>query len=254
MILFVVVEGLSDARWALLGGLIDHAPTFPPARLPKAEALAEDRRARAGAEAWLLGRLVWPSSQLAELAGYDGVALSLVLEGPVPAAGRAASRVEAVEARWPELPAFGGEVFVELPLDDGLEQNLERVRASGALAKVRCGGERTPSSAELARFVRACSDAGLPFKASAGLHQAVRSGEAHGFLNLLAAALSPERAEEALDEDDPAAFAVGAERFAWSGLEADTAAITRMRRERFRSFGSCSFAESVDGLRALAIL
>jgi hypothetical protein len=254
MILFVVGEGLSDARSALLGGSIDHAPTFPPARLPTPEALAEDRRARAGTEVWLLGRLVWPSSRLAELAGYSAVPLSLVLDEPVPAAGREASRVEAVEARWPELPAFGGEVFVELPLDEGLEQNLDRVRASSALAKVRCGGARTPTSAELARFVRACSDAGLPFKASAGLHHAVRSGDSHGFLNLFAAALYPERAEEALDEEDPAAFAVDAERFTWSGLEADAAAIARMRRERFRSFGSCSFTEPVDELRALAIL
>jgi hypothetical protein len=239
-----------DARRALLGGLIDHAPTFPPARLPTVEALAEDRRARAGAEAWLLGRLVWPSSRLSELGDYDGVPLSLVLDGPVPAAGR----VEAVESRWPELPPFGGEVFVELPLDGGLEQNLERVQAAGALTKVRCGGERTPTSAELARFVRACSQMGLPFKASAGLHRPVRSGAAHGFLNLLAAALFPERAEEALDEQDPAAFAVDAEQLAWSGLEADAAAIARMRQERLRSFGSCSFAEPVDELRALAIL
>jgi hypothetical protein len=240
-----------DARRALLGGLIDHAPTFPPARLPTVEALAEDRRARAGAEAWLLGRLVWPSSRLSELGDYDRVPLSLVLDGPVPAAGR----VEAVETRWPELPAFGGEVFVELPLDGGLEQNLERVQAAGALAKVRCGGERTPTSAELARFVRACSHIGLPFKASAGLHRPVRGGAAHGFLNLLAAALFPERAEEALDEQDPAAFTVDAERFAWSGgLEGGAAAIARMRQERFRSFGSCSFAEPVDELRALAIL
>jgi len=235
---------------ALLGGLIDHAPTFPPARLPTAEALAEDRRARATAEAWVLGRLVWPSSRLPEVVDYDGVPLSLVLDGPVPAAGR----VEAVETRWPELPSFGGEVFVEVPLDDGLERNLPRVQAAGALAKVRCGGERTPTSAELARFVRACADAGLPFKASAGLHHAVRSGDAHGFLNLLAAALFLERAEEALDEQDPAAFAVDPERFAWDGLEADAAAIARMRQERFRSFGSCSFAEPVDELRALAIL
>ncbi len=235
---------------ALLGGLIDHAPTFPPARLPTAEALAEDRRARVGAEAWLLGRLVWPSSRLSELVEYDQVPLSLVLDGPVPAAGR----VESVEARWPELPRFEGEVFVELPLDGGLEQDLEQVQAAGALAKVRCGGERTPTSSELARFVRACSERGLPFKASAGLHRAIRNGAAHGFLNLLAAALFPERAEEALDEKDPAAFAVDAERFAWSGLEADAAAIARMRQEGFRSFGSCSFAEPVDELRALAIL
>jgi hypothetical protein len=235
---------------ALLGGLIDHAPTFPPARLPTAEALAEDRRARAGEEAWLLGRLVWPSSRLPELADYDGVPLSLVLDGALPGDGR----VEAVESRWPELPSFGGEVFVEVPLDERLEQNLEQVQAAGALAKVRCGGERTPTSAELARFVRACAQAGLPFKASAGLHRPIRNGAAHGFLNLLAAALFPERAEEALDEQDPAAFAVDAERFAWSELEADAAAISRMRRERFRSFGSCSFAEPVGELRALAIL
>jgi hypothetical protein len=254
MIRLVVGEGLSDARRALLGSLIDHAPTFPPARLPTAAALAEDRRARAGAEAWLLGRLVWPSSRLAELAGYDPVPVSLVLDGALPGSGRELGRVEAVEARWPELPAFGGEVFVELPLDDALEQNVERVKESGALAKVRCGGERTPTSAELARFVRACSHAGLPFKASAGLHRAVRTSEAHGFLNLLAAALSPERAEEALDEQDPAAFALEPSRFAWSGLEADAAAIARMRREGFRSFGSCSFAEPVGELRALAIL
>jgi hypothetical protein len=235
---------------ALLGGLIDHAPTFPPAQLPTAEALAEDQRARAGSEAWLLGRLVWPASRLSELVDYDGVPLSLVLDGPMPTAGRA----EAVEARWPELPSFEGEVFVEVPLDDGLEQNLKRVRAAGALAKVRCGGERTPTSAELARFVRACSQVGLPFKASAGLHHAVRSGDEHGFLNLLAAALFPERAEEALDEEDSAAFAVDSEGFAWSGRKADAATIARMRRERFRSFGSCSFAEPVDDLRALAIL
>jgi hypothetical protein len=246
----VVVVRVSDARRALLGSLIDHAPTFPPARLPTAEALAEDRRARAGAEAWLLGRLVWPASRLPELVDYDWVPLSVVLDGPLPAIGR----VEAVETRWPELPTFDGEVFVEVPLDDGLEQNLEPVHAADALAKVRCGGERRPTSAELARFVRACSDIGLPFKASAGLHHAVRSGEAHGFINLLAAALFPQRAEEALDEEDPAAFAVDGERFAWAGLVADAAAIAGMRRERFRSFGSCSFAEPVDELRALAIL
>jgi hypothetical protein len=235
---------------ALLGGLIDHAPTFPPARLPTAEALAEDRRARASAEAWLLGRLVWASSRLPELADYDGVPLSLVLDGPVPAA----DRVEAVETRWPELPAFGGDVFIEVPLDDGLEQNLDRVQAAGALAKVRCGGERTPSSAELGRFVRACAERRLPFKASAGLHHAVRDREAHGFLNLLAAALFPDRAKEALDEQDPGAFAVDADAFAWSDLQADAAAIARMRREGFRSFGSCSFAEPVDDLRTLSIL
>ena len=48
----------TDGRVALLERLIDHAPTFPPASLSPAEALAEDRRARASEHAFVLSRLV----------------------------------------------------------------------------------------------------------------------------------------------------------------------------------------------------
>jgi hypothetical protein len=41
--------GVSDARRALLGRLIDHAALFPPASLDMPAALEEDRRARASA-------------------------------------------------------------------------------------------------------------------------------------------------------------------------------------------------------------
>jgi len=212
-----------------LAGLIDHAPTFPPARLPTDEALAEDRRARASGEAWLLGRLVWPADRIVELAGYD-VRLSVV--------GGVADdpRVEAVETRWPDVPEFDGERFVEVPIDEELDSNLVRVRQAGAFAKVRCGGEHTPTPAELARFVRACAELELPFKASAGLHHARRRGDAHGFLNLLAAASRPEEAESLLADER---------------LSVDYAST---HRERFRSFGSCSFAEPVAELRALGML
>ncbi len=240
-----------DTRRALLGGLIHHAPTFPPARLPIEEALAEDRRARAGDEAWLLGPLVWPASRLADLEGYDDVPISLVLDGPIPRVGRP---VRSVESRWPAVPDFDGEVFVELPVDQDLEGNLERLKAAGALAKVRCGGERTPSPAELARFVEACDATRVPFKASAGLHHAVSTGAQHGFLNLLAAVLFPDEAEVALTTEEPRAFALTADGFAWEGRDAGAVDAARMRRERFRGFGSCSFSEPVDELRGLGIL
>lgn len=250
----MAVETRADARRALLAALIDHAPTFPPAQLPRDAALAEDRRVRASAEAWIVNRLVWPASRLRELDGYDRVPLSLVLDGDGQVPGTGTWPVEAVEARWPALPEFAGERFVELPLDDELERNVERVRAAGALAKVRCSGERTPSPHELARFVRACAEAGVPFKASAGLHHPVRRGDAHGFLNLLAAALWPDVAEEALADEDMAEWLAPRRGFRWHGREAGAAEVAAMRRERFRSFGSCSVAEPVEDLRPLGLL
>lgn len=50
-----------DARNALLSGLFDHAPMFPPARMELAAAVEEDRRAQASPHAWLLGRFVVPA-------------------------------------------------------------------------------------------------------------------------------------------------------------------------------------------------
>jgi hypothetical protein len=240
----VPVETQQDVRRALLARLIDHAPTFPPAQLSTEAALAADRVARASEQSWLLGRLVWPASRFDEVRDYE-VPISLVLDAPVPGPGPGPCRIEAVESRWPAVPEFDGDVFVELPIDDELERNLERVRAAGAFAKVRCGGERTPTNAELARFVRACADARVPFKASAGLHRAAREGAAHGFLNLLAAVLEPRAAEAALADPDPArGLAPGLVSFGQA----------REARERFRGFGSCSFSEPVEDLRALGLL
>lgn len=247
----MAVEAPVDARRALLERLIDHAPTFPPARLPTEEALAADRRARTTAESWLVGRLVWPAARAAEIAAYDQVPLSHVLDGTGPGSD---PRVGALEARWPDVPSFSGDLFVELPVDDALEENLRRLRAAGAMAKVRCGGERTPSAAELARFVRACATAGVPFKASAGLHQPVRHGEQHGFLNLLVASQWPDMADEALAAEDVAEGLTLGHVFSWRGRRAAGDEVAPMRRERFRSFGSCSFDEPVEGLRSLGLL
>ena len=51
-----------------------------------------------------------------------------------------------------------------------------------------------PTVEELADFIRGCRSRGLVFKATAGLHHAypTQAGE-HGFLNVLAAAVSTDR-------------------------------------------------------------
>jgi predicted transcriptional regulator len=247
-----------DARRALLARLIDHAPTFPPASLPSDEALAEDARAAASPHAFMLARLVWPASLLGELPPSER-AISAVLDVPLPPR----SRVEAVEAPPFFDPGASGtgfpdscEVYVETPLDDGLEDRLDHLAEVGLRAKVRCGGAAVPSAASLARFVRACRERGLVFKATAGLHHAVRSHEEHGFLNLLAAVVFAGEEEAALADADPSAFALDAGSFAWRDRSASAHELARVRRDELHSIGSCSFFEPVDefvGLRVLPL-
>jgi hypothetical protein len=214
-----------DARRALLTRFFDHAPMFPPARLPPADALAEDRRARESEHAWLLGRLVWPAAQLSELPQDEGRALAVV---------------EAGSERQDEA------VYLE-------DVALDEVAARGLRAKIRCGGERVPSAEELADFIRGCRSRGLVFKATAGLHHAypTEDGE-HGFLNLLAAAVFGNE-EEALRERPPA-FALDAESFRWRDREALPAQLADVRASLFHSIGTCSFFEPVEELAEVGVL
>ena len=214
-----------DARRALLTRFFDHAPTFPPASLPPAEALDEDRRARQSEHAWLLGRLVWPAAQLAELPQDEPRALALV---------------EAGSERQDDAVYLEG-----VPLDE--------VAARGLRAKIRCGGERIPTVEELADFIRGCRSRGLVFKATAGLHHAypTEAGE-HGFLNLLAAAVFGDE-EEALRERSPA-FALDETSFRWRDREAPPSKLADVRASLLHSIGTCSFFEPVEELEQLGLL
>jgi len=136
-------------------------------------------------------------------------------------------------------------------------------------AKVRCGGanaEAVPSCEELAAFVSAAAEAGVPFKATAGLHHPLRhldlatGAPMHGFLNLLAAALvarhedDPAAVEAALGEEEAAAFRFDETTFRWRERCYDAVQVGATRAAGFVAFGSCSIDEPVDDLRALGIL
>jgi hypothetical protein len=54
----------------LLGGIIDYAGLFPPARLPLDQAIRNFARYRQENDAWMLGRFVIPATQLGELERY----------------------------------------------------------------------------------------------------------------------------------------------------------------------------------------
>ena len=240
---------MSDARRAALSALIDHAPTFPPASLPMPDALDEDRRARASEHAWMLARLVWPASRLDELEGEDR-ALSVLLDGPY----RGDLRAEAVESRWGEshsdagLDGLRGEAYVELPLGDGLEEKVTTLAERGLRAKVRCGGAEVPSAEALGAFLSACRVAGVPFKATAGLHHPLAAEGHHGFLNVIAACAFDDGA--ALSE----AVELRADGLRWRDRVADADELARVRREQLVAVGSCSFFEPVDDLKQLGVL
>ena len=257
-----------SARLRLFERLIDHAALFPPASMPMPEAIEADRRARASEHAGMLDRFIVPASKLHELPP-DAPRLSVVLdggEGDLEAIAETPHEVELVEAKidpeWiPDTQALvnqklpGVRAFWELSPGRGLRGAVAAVREARAGAKIRCGGTTLPSVEEVAAFVAACRDAGVPFKATAGLHHPIRSGDRHGFLNLLAAAVFADGDLEAIvGEEDPSAFTLDERGFGVHDHRADAETIAAARAELFIAYGSCSFDEPTGDLVALGLL
>lgn len=135
--------------------------------------------------------------------------------------------------------------------------------------KLRTGGVTAvafPASSSIARALVAAIQHRVPIKFTAGLHHPVRKFHESvgtvmpGFLNVLGAGvLAAEHSWDAaqttalLDEEEPAAFRIEEERFAWREWKIGPAQIQR-HRELVTSFGSCSFDEPRDDLRALHLL
>ena len=271
----------------LLDGLCDDAALFPPGNLPLDEAVPAHLAHRRSAHRQVVGPFVVAAAQLDRLAPLldDSPAGSFEVSVTVPSPSEVATvldraraiealRVAALEVVVPDgvpvatvVPALDAALasrpevvaFVELPRDDRRPALVEALSGTAYLAKLRTGGVRAdlyPDEQELAAAVVATARAGLPFKATAGLHHAVRNTdpetgfEQHGFLNVLAAV------EAALaGANEPAVVAILADR------DADhVASMVRVLgdrtdrvREQFRSFGTCSIDEPVEELTALGL-
>jgi hypothetical protein len=229
---------------ALLAGIVDYAGLFPPAALSLEETCANyDAYLRSG-DAWMLNRLVLP---VAKLRTGEGWRISLLVEdepGPLP------PQVETLETKLPRRLSLP--TYCEAPVET-IESGFAKIRTGGLTA------DAIPSSAQVADFLCAAAARRLPFKATAGLHHAVRA-EMHGFLNVfVAAALAWHGAErslvlEVLDERKAASFAFGEDALRWREHSLSTAQVHAARRDFAHSFGSCSFTEPVAELRELGLL
>jgi hypothetical protein len=129
---------------------------------------------------------------------------------------------------------------------------VDEVAACDHRLKLRLGNvdhDLVPDAVTVATWIDAALDRELRFKATAGLHRAVRhepeGGGAHGFLNVLGATAalwdggSTTDAVAVLEQRDGAAL-----------THVDVAAARRW----FTSFGSCSVTEPLDDLISLGLI
>lgn len=136
--------------------------------------------------------------------------------------------------------------------------------------KLRCGGvkaEMFPSIAEVACAIHNCVRAGVPLKATAGLHHPVRHFSAdvqtrmHGYFNVFGAAIlaqahgwSQAQIEEMLADEQASHFLFDEEGFAWRSFRVNIRQIEASRAGLATSYGSCSFAEPLEDLHTLGLL
>jgi hypothetical protein len=174
------------------------------------------------------------------------------------------------------VAAFAGRVvpYFELAIDSDLEELIGHVGSLKARAKVRTGGvtaDAFPSSSDLARFISTCTVLGTPFKATAGLHHPLRSQNPvtyapnspiavmHGFLNVFLGAsfahagLNAGTIAQILEERSLDAFCFD-HGVSWRGNAISAQELRECRNLTSVAFGSCSFQEPVDELRALGLL
>ena len=146
---------------------------------------------------------------------------------------------------------------------------LARANHPGFGYKLRAGGvtaDAFPSSVQIARAILASTKHHVPMKFTAGLHHPVRSfrdevkTEMHGFLNVLGAGVlyAEHQWEEAqmvemLEDQRAASFEFHDTVFAWRDWEITIDRI-KARRKFVTSFGSCSFDEPREDLRAINFL
>ena len=284
---------------ALLANIVDYAGLFPPAALDMSTAVRNYLVYRGESSSWLLGRFVAPVARLGELRSElerhalgEAVPVSATAGTDVEAdvatarafnrANVGCARVEVIEARLSNAEAIEAagrtargefELFAELPVDPDPQTLIAAAARAGVAAKIRTGGttaDAFPSASNVVRFIRRCLDAGVRFKATAGLHHPLRAeypltyeiaaptGVMFGYLNVFVAAalmrsgLSDADAERVLNERDRSRFVITDETIGWKGHLLTANDLRRVRDGFAISFGSCSFREPVDELHAIS--
>ncbi len=190
-----------------VGRLFDFAGLFPPAGQSMPEAIATFARHQQEPFAWMLNRFVLPANRIQEF--VDGVKAWQAASSPSKQAVRwplsilstnwstdeaavrqtiasapalaASMEIESVEQKSMMAEPSTLPIYVELPVDANLEQNLEQVKKSGGLAKLRSGGltpAEFPSSSSVVRFLSGVQTQQMGMKAQRAF--TIHLGDASG--------------------------------------------------------------------------
>jgi hypothetical protein len=215
-------------------------------------------------------------SRLADL-GAAGDVWEIRLEPDAAGEGRSADLRRLLEAVEEALAPAGPEIIYYEAAAASPGSLLRRLGAPGVASvrnrigfKLRTGGleaKAFPSPEQVVEVLVAGRDTGLPMKFTAGLHHPVRRFDPHlgsyayGFFNVFGAALlahahslDAEALRRILLEEDPAAFIFREIEFGWKDYRIGADAVSELRKNKVISFGSCSFDEPRDDLRALGLL
>lgn len=269
---------------AQFAGFFDDAATFPPGLAPLEKAITDHVARWANPLVAAVGPAVLKLEDLPEArqvaAGLDRGDRAVEVSAVTPA-GQLQAALDAAEQAGPELRVIAVElktdpsdqdvwaaqlreaaaetglpVFVELTADQIRGGALELLEGTGLRLKHRTGGIEArlfPTPGQLAAVLVEAVAARIPFKLTAGLHEAVRHTNPatgfthHGFLNI-AMATEEARAHEP------------AERMARLLTETDPEPLVELARasdgvwrESFTSFGTCSVGEPAASLERLGL-
>lgn len=297
-------SNLKKSIRALLTGIVDYAGLFPPSQLSMPQAVSNYATYKTSDFKWMLGRFIVPVARLDEfmlsakdffsktkdawrlsvLASEDIYETVRLVEEFNDAHGervvcdalevKADTSHQIKEIAAAVTPAL--KTYFEIPVDAHLADLISTLAVHGQRAKIRTGGVTEaafPPVEQIAKFMRVCLAANVPFKATAGLHHPLRSvkpltyeakapeGAMNGFLNVFLAAAflrqgyQPKLISELLKDKRADNFLFDDNGVLWRQEHfISTLALENLRTRSAISFGSCSFVEPIDDLQEIGLL
>ena len=240
----------------LLNAVFDYAGLFPPAALDMNTAVNNYAAHRRSPWAWMLGKFVVPASRLDEFAKATSESWPVTVVADVAPRYRGLV-VESIETKATTVEEIARAdaspvtTYFEIPVTPDPRELVQALAKANARAKVRVGDRDAVATADLARFIIRCAEAGVSFKATAGLHHPLPTMRQHGFLNVLLAApiaWAGATLDALMAVLDAEAFAFDDDGVACCGHRLSNEQLQQTRERLAISIGSCSFEEPVNEL------